>query len=103
MTARPTFGISFGALFATGVRGYLANWRTLSMAGAVVILTYAVFRLPAQLAFNDDQIMLSIGLDLLGLWLAGTVAYPWYSYALDAADGEPVDVRRVGEAHGLKC
>jgi len=94
VTARPTFGVSFATLFATGVRGYLTNLGPLSMAAGATILLYAAFRVPAQLAFTDDRVVLSIGLDLIGLWLAGTIAYPWYSYALDAADGEPVDVRR---------
>jgi len=94
VTARPTFGVSFATLFATGVRGYRANLGPLSVAAAATILVYAAFRVPAQMAFSDDRLALSIGLDLVGLWLAGTIAYPWYSYALDTADGEPVDIKR---------
>ncbi len=91
-TEQSTFGASFGSIFLSGVRGYFANIVPLTLAGALTIGTYFVFRVPAQAAFVEDRILSSLGLDMIGLLLASILAYPWYCYALNAADGEKVDV-----------
>lgn len=93
-TQDPTFGASFATIFMNGVRGYLKNIPALTVASAATLGTYLAFRLPAQRAFERDDVVASLGLDMLGLLLASIVAYPWYSYALDAFDGERVDIAR---------
>lgn len=90
----PTFGASFATIFMNGVRGYLKNIPALTIASAATLGTYLTFRFPAQRAFERDEIVASLGLDMLGLLLASIIAYPWYSYALDAIDGDGVDVGR---------
>ncbi len=93
MTAKnATFGVSFGEIFFSGVRGYFAHLAPLSAAGALTLGTYLVFRLQAQAALDADNLLRSILLDLAGLVVASIVAYPWYCYALDAQAGGPVDV-----------
>lgn len=94
MTAQhtPTFGISIGSIFRAGIVGYFKHIGPLTAAALATLATYAVFRIPAQIALNDDFLVRSIALDLVGLVLAGVVAYPWYSFALDVADEKPIDV-----------
>ncbi len=86
--------VSVGEIFGSGVRGYSRNVVALSSAALVTLASYAAFRIPAQSLYRDDRILLSIAVDLVGLIVGGTLAYPWYSYALDAADGRPVDLRK---------
>lgn len=90
---KSTFGTSFGQIFLAGVRGYFRQPIPLSAAALVTLSVYLVFRLQAQAAFEAGDIVQSIVLDLVGLVLASIVAYPWYSYALDADRGDPIDVR----------
>lgn len=87
------FGISPGQVFASGIRGYVANIVPLTLAALIVLLVYAAFRVPSQSFIDDDRIWSGRLLDLAGLFVAGTLAYPWYRYALAAADGEKVDMR----------
>lgn len=91
-TKDTTFGASFGSIFFSGVRGYFGNLVPLSLAAAVTLGVYAAFRIPAQQAFVDGAVARSIGLDLAGLVLGSIVALPWYSYSLNAVDGEPIDL-----------
>ena len=86
------FGIRIGELFSGGVRGYRANLGPLTAAAVVTMACFAVFRYPAQMALNDGRLATSAGLDLIGLFVGGTVAYPWFSYALDAASGVEIRV-----------
>ncbi len=93
MTTRSqTFGISVGSIFATGIRGFLANPIPIFLAGAATIGVYLAFRIPAQAAADEGRLIISLALDLTGLVVASVVSYPWYSYALAAGDGKPVDV-----------
>lgn len=89
-----TFGASFGSIFMSGVRGYVKNIPALSLAAAITLGSYLAFRFPAQSALDRDDLLVSIILDLVGLTLGSIVAYPWYSYALDAADGQAADIGR---------
>lgn len=91
-TEHATFGASFGSIFFSGVRGYFSNIIPLTLAGALTIGTYFAFRVPAQSAFVDDNIAGSLALDMAGLLLASILAFPWYCYALNAVDGEGIDV-----------
>ena len=87
-----TFGASFADIFAAGVKGYLRNIVPLSLAAGLSLGVYLVFRFPAQDAFVEGDVLQSLGLDLIGLMLGSIFAYPWYCYALSAADGERADL-----------
>lgn len=95
MTAQqtPTFGISIAAIFRSGIVGFAKNPVSLGLASLATIAVYATFRIPAQVALNDGLVVRSMAFDLVGLVLAGVVAFPWYRYSLDVADGNPVDLR----------
>ena len=88
----PTLGASFASIFITGVRGYFRNIVPLSLAAGLTLGLYLVFRFPAQDAFVDGNVLQSLGLDLIGLMLGSIFAYPWYCYALSAADGNRADL-----------
>lgn len=100
MTAQqtPTFGISIASIFRTAIVGFFKNPGPLFAAAMATLATYAAFRIPAQAALNDDLLVRSIALDLVGLVLAGVVAFPWYSYSLDVVDGKPIDTRKPLES-----
>ena len=100
MTAQqaPTFGISIASIFRTAIVGFVKNPIPLFVAALATLATYAAFRIPAQTALNEDLIVRSLAIDLVGLVIAGVVAFPWYSYALDVADGKPIDIRKPFES-----
>ncbi len=82
------FGINIPDVFAAGFKGYRNNIVPLTVGALVTLAVYAVFRIPAQQLFVDDKVWTSIAVDLVGLLVSGTLAYPWYSYALKAARDE---------------
>lgn len=84
------FGIRPAAVFMSGLRGYGSNVVPLTLAALVVLTTYAAFRYPSAQLLDADRVWAARGLDLAGLFSAGTLAHPWYRYALQAADGEKV-------------
>ena len=86
------FPLSIAAMFRQGLTGYARNIGPLTVGAAATLVVYGVFRVLAQQALDDGQQLASIALDLVGLVLAGTVALPWYVYALDAARSEPIDL-----------
>ena len=86
------FPVRISELFRSGIVGYAKNVVPLTAAGAVTIAVFGVFRFWAQAAINDGRTFQSILFDLAGLVLAGTIALPWFAYALDAARGEPIDI-----------
>ncbi|NNE96103.1 MAG: hypothetical protein HKN24_08765 [Acidimicrobiales bacterium] len=90
---RSTFGVSLGEIARRGVGGFAKQPIPLLGAAAVTLGVYGLFRWPAQQLFDDDRVYQSVAVDLVGLVVAGTVAHPWYAYALDAARGDAVDVR----------
>lgn len=83
------FPITPVAMFREGIAGFRRQPLTLLVAGAVTFGVYAAFRIPAQIALDDGRRALGIALDLFGAVMAGTAAYPWFSYALSASRGEP--------------
>ncbi len=86
------FPLSIAAMFRRGCTGYARNVGPLTVGAAATLAVYGVFRILAQQALDDGQQLASIALDLVGLVLAGTVAVPWYVYALDAARSKPIDL-----------
>lgn len=90
-TQSATFGIRIGTMFRTGITGFIANAIPILLAGTVTVGAYLAFRLPAQVAADDGRLLVSLGLDLVGLVTASVVAYPWFSYALTAARGDSVE------------
>lgn len=85
------FPLPISAMFRSGITGYVKNLVPLTAAAAVTIGVFGVFRFLAQVAINDGKTFESIVFDLVGLVLAGTVALPWFAYALDVARDEPID------------
>ncbi len=84
------FPLSIAAMFRRGWTGYTRNIGPLTAGAVATLAVYGLFRVLAQQALDDGQQLASIALDLVGLVLAGTVALPWYVYALDAARSNPV-------------
>lgn len=89
---QPTFGVGIGEAFGAGIRGYVRNVVPLSVAGAATLAVFLGFRFPAQAAADSGSLLRSLLLDLVGLVAAAVVAYPWFSYALDADRGVPIDI-----------
>jgi len=88
---RPTdFGIGIGEIFVKGFEGYRRAFGPLTLAGLITIGVYAIFRVPANNLYIDDRVFTSIGVDLIGLLVSGTIAHAWFRLALAAADGEPI-------------
>lgn len=87
------FGIRPGEVFMAGIRGYTANIIPLTASALVVLATYAAFRYPSEVLLDDERLWAARFLDLAGLFIAGTLAHPWYRYSLAAADGQKVDVK----------
>lgn len=92
-----TFGIGIGEIFKRGFIGWKSNIIPLTIAGIVPIAVSTGF---SQFA-NQFAIENSLAQDVrwfifnfIGWVIAGTLSYPWYVYALRAADGDPV---RFGE------
>lgn len=89
-----TFGVGVGEALGAGVRGLRSAPLPLLTAGAATLGVYLAFRLPSQSAADAGQTIRSIVLDLLGLILGGVVSLAWFSYALDADRGVPVELRK---------
>ena len=89
---REQFPLPISAMFRSGISGYFKNVVPLTSAAAVTIAVFGIFRFWAQAATDDDRVFQSIVFDLVGLVLAGTIALPWFAYALDAARDKPIDV-----------
>lgn len=84
------FGIRIPDVFKAGFRGYRENFVPLSLGALVTLAAYAVFRIPAQRLYSDGQVWTSIAVDMVGLLISGTLAYPWFAYALKAFRSEPI-------------
>lgn len=98
MSADGQFPVRVGQMFREGFSGYLRAIVPLTAAGMLTLSAfYVVVALPAQ-AIEDGETLVDVAIEaivlLLGLTAVGTVAYPWYSYALDAARQEDVDIGR---------
>ncbi len=92
MAVKP-FGINPREIFASGVSGYFRNLVPLTLGALATLGVYGAFRLPAQGLLDDDRVWAGFAVELVGLLIAATIAYPWYSWALAAADGEKADLR----------
>lgn len=88
------FGVGVGELFAAGFSGWRRNVIPLTLAGVVTLLVFLVFRVPASQVADAGSLTGSIALDLAGLVAAGSAAYVWYCYALDADRGVRVRLSR---------
>lgn len=93
MAEQVEFGIRIPDIFKIGFSGYVKNIVPLTLAAAVTLAVYGLFRFQAQQFLDDGADFRALVLDLAGLVLAATIAYPWYAYALQAARGEKVDLR----------
>ena len=93
MAEQVDFGVRISEIFKVGISGYVKNVIPLSLAGAVTLGVYGIFRYEAQQFLNDGRDLPALMVDLVGLIVSGTMAYPWFFYALKAARGEPIDIR----------
>ena len=94
VTTQERLGFSVGEVFTIGIKGFLKNALILSAAALATLGTYAIFGIQANELRSDGKGVYAVLIEVLGFVVAGAVAYPWYSYALDAADGKRVDVRK---------
>lgn len=83
------FPLTPAAMFKEGVAGFRREPVLLLAGGAMVFAILAATQIPAQMLQNDGRSILAIIVHLLGAVAAGTAAYPWFSYALDAAREKP--------------
>lgn len=83
------FPIPIPEMFRRGLRGYVANAVPLTLAA---IATFGVLALSVIPAWGEQDRFRILAVTTIGLILATTAALPWFSYALNAARGEPVDV-----------
>ncbi len=86
MSETKTFGIGIGEMFAHGFRGLKRQPVGLLVSGLVTVAAYLAFRFPAQSATDEGNLVVGLGLDLIGLVVSSTVALTWYMYALAAFD-----------------
>jgi|GEM_PF-802943 len=92
MAEQVEFGIRIPDVFKAGFTGYFKNIVPLTLAALATLAVYGIFRYEAQQAFDQERDFASIAIDLVGLVVAGTISYPWYYYALQAARGEKVEL-----------
>lgn len=94
MASKPTeFGIRLPDIFLKGFAGYGKNAIPLTFAALLTLGAYAPFRFFAQQLQDGNLVTFrSMGVDLVGFVIAGTVAYPWYYYALRAHRGEEIEI-----------
>ena len=86
------FPLPIPEMFRRGLRGYVANVVPLTLAAVATFVVYGAFGIPALQAFNDDNTVRFLALNITGMVLASTTALPWFSYALNAARNEPIDI-----------
>ena len=87
------FGIRLPDIFIKGFAGYGKNIIPLSFGALLTLGSYAPFRFFAQQLQDGNSLTFrSIGVDIVGLVIAGTLAYPWYAYALRAYRGEEISL-----------
>ncbi len=86
------FPLPIPEMFRRGLRGYVANVVPLTLAAIATFVVYGAFAIPSVEAANDDNTVRFLALNITGLVLASTAALPWFSYALNAARNEPIDI-----------
>ena len=67
MSETKTFGIGLGEMFVEGVRGLRRQPVGLLVSGLITVAAYLAFRFPAQSATDDGNLVVGLGLDLIGL------------------------------------
>ena len=84
------FPLPISEMFRRGLRGYVANVIPLTLAAvaAFVVLAACTFSVWGA---EDDRLRV-LGISTVGLILASTASLPWFSYALNAARSEPIDI-----------
>jgi len=95
MAEQVTFGIGIGEVLSKGFNGWKSNIVPLTLAGIPPLAVTSVFSLWAQQFQVQGQIQQDFRwflITFVGWVLAGTLAYPWYFYALKAADGEAIEL-----------
>ena len=83
------FPIPISAMFRRGLRGYVANVVPLTLAAVATFGVLAVSVIPV---WGEENQFRYLAVTTLGLIFATTAAVPWFSYALNAARNEPVDI-----------
>lgn len=83
------FPIPISAMFQRGLRGYAANVVPLTLAALATFGVLAVSVIPV---WGEENQFRYLAVTTIGLILATTAALPWFSYALNAARNEPIDV-----------
>ncbi|MCQ3807117.1 MAG: hypothetical protein OXB92_04330 [Acidimicrobiaceae bacterium] len=83
------FPIPISAMFQRGLRGYVANAVPLTLAAAATFGVLAVSVIPV---LGEENRFRLLAVTTLGLIVATAAALPWFSYALNAARNEPVDI-----------
>lgn len=92
------FPVRIGALFGAGIDGFRRQPLPLLAGGLLTLAVVVAFAVPVQDATDDEDLVRRLVLSLLGLVLAGAVAYPWFVYALRIGRGRRVD---LGEPFGV--
>ncbi|MEM7274222.1 MAG: hypothetical protein AAF547_14155 [Actinomycetota bacterium] len=83
------FPLSPAAMFREGVEGFRREPVLLVAGGVMTFAVSMAIGIPAQNALEAGDRALGFALSLISTVLGATAAYPWFSYALDAARGEP--------------
>ena len=89
---KATFPIGPGEMFARGFKGFGSGAVPLMLAGLATLSVAAVASLPAADLRDDGRNYAAVVVSLLGLVVGGTLAYPWYHYALSASRGKSIQV-----------
>lgn len=84
------FPVPISELFQRGIRGYSTNTLPLTLAGLATFAVLAATTFPVWGVENDDFRVLLV--TTIGLIIASTASLPWFSYALNAARNEPIDI-----------
>lgn len=95
MAEQVTFGIGIGEAFKEGFNGWKSNIVPLAVGGVVPLAVTLAFSTWASEFNVDGQVQQDwrwFALNFVGWVLAGTLSYPWYMYALRAADGEEINL-----------
>ena len=95
-TPRSTgFPVQLLPAFRDAIRFYFGAWLPISIAGAVTLGVSAAFGVWAGQATDGVRSLQWLAINLVGSIAAGAIAVPWYRFALDAVDGNTIELRSV--------
>lgn len=97
MAKQSTFGIGIGEIFSKGFKAWLPNFLPLMAAGILPVAVSTGFSQFANQFIIENSVAQDVRFfifNFIGWVIAGTLSYPWYVYAIRAADGDPI---RLGE------